>query len=454
MADFRRDTRDFLMHLEKSELVTRLMALQKHVSETKEKEFGIIAKKEHKQRDVDWSKASYRRIALKFAYLGAKFNGLQIQTACASTVESHLWRAIVRAKLRKADDMPGEGYSRCARTDKGVSAFQQVVTINLRTKGSATVYSGSKNGADEFDYVTCINGSLPPEIRILAWCPVSDTFDARHNCTHRVYQYNFPITSKMDLTKMQNACDKLIGFHDYRNFCKINMSTAMHHERRILSATVSKSENNEKLAQLVIASSGFLYHQIRYTVTILLKIGVGLEKVELIDELLDIVTNPQRPQMHMASDAPLILTNCEFGIREDGFGDANGKIEAKYNMPVKNKTEELNWVCKEPEKIKKAISNLWFEKTMEQQHIETLIKVTGMDIFSSDDLLKHVSKDFHTKQHVPFMKRTKCASLENEIAADKIRLERRAKRKAEYENGDSVEAGDETPKNSKINCVG
>ena len=115
----------------------------------------------------------------------------------------------------------------------------------------------------------------------------------------------------------------------------------MHHERRILSATVSKSENNEKLAQLVIASSGFLYHQIRYTVTILLKIGVGLEKVELIDELLDIVTNPQRPQMHMASDAPLILTNCEFGIREDGFGDANGKIEAKYNMPVKNKTEEF-----------------------------------------------------------------------------------------------------------------
>ena len=161
MADFRRDTRDFLMHLEKSELVTRLMALQKHVSETKEKELGIIAKKEHKQRDVDWSKASYRRIALKFAYLGAKFNGLQIQTACASTVESHLWRAIVRAKLRKADDMPGEGYSRCARTDKGVSAFQQVVTINLRTKGSETIYSGSKNGADEFDYEKVHASELP-----------------------------------------------------------------------------------------------------------------------------------------------------------------------------------------------------------------------------------------------------------------------------------------------------
>merc|ERR1712226_1280159 len=154
------------MHLEKSELVTRLMALQKHVSDSKEKSFNIgNSKSEKKQKDIDWSKVKYRRIALKFAYLGAKFNGLQIQTACANTVESHVWRAIVRAKLRKAEDMPGEGYSRCARTDKGVSAFQQVITISVRTKleapqdfksqDSTSQDSKSQDSiSQEFDYVT------------------------------------------------------------------------------------------------------------------------------------------------------------------------------------------------------------------------------------------------------------------------------------------------------------
>merc|ERR1711981_1556156 len=128
------------MHLEKSELVTRLMALQKHVSE-----LGNTSKHHKKQKDIDWSKVQYRRIALKFGYLGAKFNGLQIQTACANTVESHVWRAIVRAKLRKAEDMPGEGYSRCARTDKGVSAFQQVITITVRSTADRNNDLDTKN---------------------------------------------------------------------------------------------------------------------------------------------------------------------------------------------------------------------------------------------------------------------------------------------------------------------
>ena len=153
MADFRRDTRDFLMHLEKSELVTRLMALQKYVCEERDRLNHKNEKQtknlKRKQADIDWTSCKYRKIALKFAYLGRTFNGLQVQTCCANTVESHIWRAIVTAKLRHPSDMPGPGYSRCARTDKGVSAFQQVITCSVRSRKEDETDDESK----EFLYI-------------------------------------------------------------------------------------------------------------------------------------------------------------------------------------------------------------------------------------------------------------------------------------------------------------
>ena len=61
------------------------------------------------------------------------FGPLWIQTESNNTIESHLWEAIVGCKLRPGDCMPGPNYTRCARTDKGVSAFEQVITIELKS---------------------------------------------------------------------------------------------------------------------------------------------------------------------------------------------------------------------------------------------------------------------------------------------------------------------------------
>lgn len=35
------------------------------------------------------------------------------------------------------------------------------------------------NDGQEMPFVKMLNGVLPPEIRVLAWCPVEDDFSAR-----------------------------------------------------------------------------------------------------------------------------------------------------------------------------------------------------------------------------------------------------------------------------------
>ena len=149
--------------------------------------------------EPDWNTVNFRKVALKFAYLGKEFDGLQIQTESNNTIESHLWEAIVGCKLRPGDCMPGPNYTRCARTDKGVSAFEQVITMELKSNlerrfsdNSRPVESENRtqernsvssfrfqaesdkliethfciNPRKEYDFVSIINSRLPPEIRI------------------------------------------------------------------------------------------------------------------------------------------------------------------------------------------------------------------------------------------------------------------------------------------------
>ena len=67
-----------------------------------------------------------------------------------------------------------------------------------------------------------------------------------------------------------------------------------------------------QLCQLRVVGSGFLWHQIRCVVGLLFLIGEGLEPPSIIDDLLDVTTNPRKPQYNMAADYPLNLLSCEF----------------------------------------------------------------------------------------------------------------------------------------------
>lgn len=64
----------------------------------------------------------------------------------------------------------------------------------------------SEKEPQELDYVKMLNGCLPPDIRVLGWCPVPPGFSARFNCRRRIYKYFF-FRDGMDLEAMRKVCD-------------------------------------------------------------------------------------------------------------------------------------------------------------------------------------------------------------------------------------------------------
>ena len=75
----------------------------------------------------------------------------------------------------------------------------------------------------------------------------------------------------------------------------------------------------QKLCELRVVGSGFLWHQIRCVVAVLFIVGEGLESPAVISELLDVVANPRKPQFNMAADYPLNLLSCDYPAVADSW---------------------------------------------------------------------------------------------------------------------------------------
>jgi tRNA pseudouridine(38-40) synthase len=169
------------------------------------------------KRNFDPSRYSTRFIALKFAYLGQRYNGFEHHVNNITplpTIEEVLWRALTKAKLlvhtgtppEDPDQVNWEGceYSKCGRTDRGVSAFGQVVGLRVRSSQPLQQCNGDVDKVasedvhhfdpirDELPYVQILNRLLPSDIRVLAWCPnPPKDFSARFSCRERRYRYFF-----------------------------------------------------------------------------------------------------------------------------------------------------------------------------------------------------------------------------------------------------------------------
>ena len=98
------------------------------------------------EREFDPTKYSTRLVAFKLAYLGKRYNGFEYHKGNWTplpTIEEELWKAFSKARLISPGGAnplePGEvnwegtDYTKCGRTDKGVSAFGQVIGIRIRS---------------------------------------------------------------------------------------------------------------------------------------------------------------------------------------------------------------------------------------------------------------------------------------------------------------------------------
>ncbi|KAF8637135.1 hypothetical protein AX17_003039 [Amanita inopinata Kibby_2008] len=358
------------------------------------------------EKEFQFSAYPRRKIALKFCYSGWEYNGLAYQSLPTPlpTVEGVLFDALVKARMVDPEaGFEGCGWEKCGRTDRGVSAAGQVVSLWVRSAiieyderearsqpkpsssaspdtkpqpqsaphddfGSLDISPPSspstktrpnlpKYYKPEHDYVAILNRLLPSTIRVLAWSPVSPNFSARFSCQYRHYKYFFP-PQGLDIDQMRAAACRIIGEHDFRNLCKLDPTKQITmFKRKITSVTIEPVDidHPEDIYVFNLIGSAFLYHQVRHIMAILFLVGAGLEHPSVITSLLNVSegaenpvneTDPPlqvvngRPEYQMADALPLILWKCGYKP-EDVDWRINGHTDEKQKEGMENTNGDL-----------------------------------------------------------------------------------------------------------------
>ena len=196
-------------------------------------------------------------------YLGSHYKGWQSQDN-QETIQDQIEKAlssVANENLRI--------YS-AGRTDSGVHALGQVFHFS--------------SNADRTDsqWLDGINSHLPSDIRIQWIKVVDEEFDARHSAVSRTYVYlinnnEFDVFSdqrvlyvreKLNTELMKEACQYLIGKHDFSSFrassCQSNNPIR---EMKNIELEVGK------FISITFTANAFLHHMIRNIVGTLLDIG-------------------------------------------------------------------------------------------------------------------------------------------------------------------------------------
>jgi tRNA pseudouridine38-40 synthase len=209
------------------------------------------------------------RLKLTIEYDGTSFRGWAAQPGLR-TVEGELRQAL-------AELYPGfEQLAVAGRTDTGVHALANVVSVEV---GSGPPVERA---------VEALNGTLPPDIAVVAAEHAVDGFHARFDARARSYRYRVrqhPRRSaleatrslwhphRLDLDALNANAAQLVGRHDFRAFTP----TDTQHEVfvRVVSHA-SWVEADEDVLAFEITADSFLRHMVRTLVgTMLARQDVG-----------------------------------------------------------------------------------------------------------------------------------------------------------------------------------
>ena len=221
-----------------------------------------------------------RNIKIVLAYDGTRYNGWQRQENTDNTIQGKLEQLISRM-TGEATEIDGSG-----RTDGGVHARGQVA--NFRT-------SSRMSCGEMMNYM---NEYLPQDIAVLEVKDASERFHSRLNVKRKTYcyqiwnssvpnvfarKYSYQVPEKLDLKKMKEASEYLLGTHDFKSFCarkKMKKSTV----RMIESITFEKQGN---MIVLTYKGNGFLYNMVRILTGTLIEVGRGERSPESVKEALE-----------------------------------------------------------------------------------------------------------------------------------------------------------------------
>lgn len=224
--------------------------------------------------------AETTKILLIMEYDGSRYHGFQWQDGLPS-IQGEVEKALTKLTGEKRRVMSA------SRTDAGVHAKGQVVSF--RTGSALSTHS----------FVGGLNYYLPADIAVKAAYRIDDNFNVRREAVSREYSYyilNSPtrspirkgfaylVTGPLDIEAMSQACQALVGEHDFASFVGRNGASVKSTVRRVFRAEVAR---DGELVIFNIAANSFLLHQVRNTVGALIRVGLGKMNLDEFNSILE-----------------------------------------------------------------------------------------------------------------------------------------------------------------------
>ena len=223
------------------------------------------------------------RYAIKIGYDGSHFNGFAMQPG-KKTVEGEILKRLIKTKM--IEDRKQCKFQYAARTDKGVSAFGNVIALNAKVNPAKVL-----QGMDD--------------IWVTGYAIVEKNFNPRH-ASYKIYRYYLP-NEGYDVEKIKKAAELFEGEHDFSSFARKDSRNT---RRKIYRVEVKERKAREVIKIDFIAPS-FLWNQVRRMVAALAAVGKERASIEDIKEAL----NGKRVNFGLMEARNLVLLDVIYDIK-------------------------------------------------------------------------------------------------------------------------------------------
>ena len=178
-----------------------------------------------------------------------------------------LFRAFTRLGLFGFESRQSAKYSAAGRTDKGVHALAQVISFDTAKEVTPRM----------------INSMLPDDIWVYAIARPYPGFDARRDAKSRKYRYFLFSEPELDVSRMKEASELLIGRHNFYNF-------AQGHEAESYIREIKRIElmRNGSFIVIDVEANGFLRKMVRKIVSALCMVARGDRDESWLEALLEL----------------------------------------------------------------------------------------------------------------------------------------------------------------------
>ncbi|RVE48501.1 hypothetical protein evm_006812 [Chilo suppressalis] len=250
-----------------------------------------------------------KKMALLLGYCGVDYFGMQ-RNPGVRTIEEDLFKAMLDAKYITEEDYNNQQntqFQRSSRTDKGVSAARQVVSLKLPLEAN----------------IEEINKRLPESIRIFGMKRVTNKFNSKVKCDARTYSFTLPtyvfessLVTEEERKKYRITPEKLEevnkilstykGTKSYHNFTEKKHYQDPSASRYMLGFSVEKVfvESDMEFAVLLVKGQSFMLHQIRKMVGLTIALVRGHADPSILEKAFgkDKVMIPTAPGLGLVLD--------------------------------------------------------------------------------------------------------------------------------------------------------